>query len=112
MKQLAVQVMRRAVITQVEPHHFEVGGKQALRQRQQVARVGTAFPAVQQYREPLARLEQQFFAGGAHRERAALDARAAPRPVGHDGLEMLAAQPARGLEGRIERETGHCAWGD
>jgi len=124
----AVQVMRGAVVAQVEAHHFVVRGEQALRQGQQIGGVGAALPAMQQHRESLAgfasaffragmggarmeglqrdavtAIEQQFLAGGAHRERAALDTRPPPRPVGQDGLEMLAAEPARGSERIIER---------
>ncbi len=116
MKQLAVQMVRGAVIAQVEPHHFEVRGKQGLRERQHVGGVRAAFPAMQQHREPLAgfapafrgagmkglqrdavaAIEQQFLAGGAHRDGAPLARAPAAAAAGQDGLEVRAAQPAPG----------------
>ena len=53
MKQLAIEVMRRAVIAQVEAHDLEACDEQGLRQRQHVRGVGAAFPAMQQHREAL-----------------------------------------------------------
>jgi hypothetical protein len=44
--------------------------------------------------DAIAAVEQQLDGHGAHRGRALLDARASRRPVGKDGLEMPAAQPA------------------
>ena len=76
MKHLAVEMMRGAVIAQVQPHDAEAVLPQQRGERQHVARVGTALPAVQQQRElrpwrvrgrmeglqphPLAAVEQQL----------------------------------------------------
>ena len=86
MEQLAVEMMRGAVIAQVQAHDFEAAREQGLRQRQHVGGVGAAFPAMQQHgeslagfaaalrgagvkrlqRDAVAAFEQQFVARGAH----------------------------------------------
>jgi hypothetical protein len=55
-EQLAVQVMSRTVIAQVEAHDFESSGEQAARECQLVGRVRAAFPPVQQHDQLAARI--------------------------------------------------------
>ena len=99
MEQLAIEVMRGAVIAQVEAHDFEALLEQGLRHRQHIRGIGAAFPAVQQHREPfagftpapcragmkalqrhaIAAFEQQFSAGRAYRKGTPLHTGAARR---------------------------------
>ena len=119
--------MRGAVIAQVEAHHFESGGEQALRQRQQVGGVRAAFPAVQQHgelapgfapalrragmkrlqRDAITAVEQQFLARRQQGHGAALHARrvaAAGRP-GWSGSAGCAASAEVEKSGRAESRS-------
>ena len=129
MEQLAVQMVRGAVIAQIEAHDLEARCEQGLRQRQHVGGVGAALPAVQQHGEALARLaaalrgtrveclqrhavaavEQQLVARRAHRHGAPLDARATRRQAGRMVWKCGPRSQRRGRNG-VERKPGHCAW--
>ncbi len=93
MKQLAVQMMGRAVVAQIQTDHVVTEIEELLRQRQHVQRIGAALPAVQHDRRvphpsvrsrdetlqphPVAAVEQDRLAGGDHGRSPAGD-RAAP----------------------------------
>jgi hypothetical protein len=52
MKQLAVEMVRIAVITQIQAHYLEAALEKLLAERQNVEGGRATFPAVQQYGHP------------------------------------------------------------
>ena len=89
MEQLAIEVMRVAVIAQVEPHHLEALREQQLRQRQYVQRFGATLPAVQQHFAGAALQLVGFSLGGNFMLRVAAQAREA----GLDLARVIAVSP-------------------
>ena len=110
-EQLAVQVMARAVIAQVQAEHREAVREQVCARRQQVRRVRGAVPAVDQDREAafrawmrrihsvqanaVAAVEDLLARGGLQRTRAAAYQRAARTAAREPGLQVCVAEPRR-----------------
>ena len=70
MEDLAIEMMGRAMIAQIEPHDVEAVREQQAAERQHVGRLGAAFPAVQQNRDQVpsacatfAQFDKQFGTG-------------------------------------------------
>ena len=118
MEQLAVQPMRAAVIAQVEPEHGESALMEKFREREQVKRLGTAFPAMQQDRQAalsaaaaggrlrelahqanaVAAVEDERTARGHHRRCAPFDRAPAKRQARQNRLDVAVRKPARRAE--------------
>ncbi len=126
MKQLPVERMTAAVVPQVQADHGESVLVQQLRDRQQVQGIGTAFPAVQQDRDPAARRSvdgrglrnmgeqphavsavEQHFAARRNQGRRTPFHRCPPhRQARQDRLQVAVCKPGR----RAEFETQFIQW--
>ena len=113
-EQLAVQVMARAVIAQVQAEHREAAREQVSRGAQQVRGVRGAVPAVDQYREAalgarmrgihpvqadaLAAVEEFLARRGLQRVCPARGQRTARTRAREEGLQVRVAEPPRRSE--------------
>src|SRR5450631_80768 len=115
MEQLTVQVMRIAVIAQIEAHDVEPQIKKLLRERQNIERFGVALPAMDEDRDPrgardpaarwigmetlqahaVATIEENLTARGAQCRRAWHHPAPPHRQARQNGLQMAITQPSR-----------------
>ena len=115
MEQLAVQVMRIAVIAQIEAHDVEPQIKKLLRERQNIERFGVALPAMDEDRDPrgagdpaarrigmktlqayaVSTIEENLTARGAQCRRAWHHPAPSRRQTRQNGLQVAIAQPSR-----------------
>ena len=122
MEQLAVERVAAAMVAQVQAHDGEATLVQHLGDRQQVQRVGTALPAVQQHREParreralrvrigrpcqqadtVAAIEDQLAARRQHRAGPPLDRTAPHRQARKHRLQVAIAEPGRRPELEVQ----------
>jgi hypothetical protein len=122
-KELAIEMMRLAMVAKVEPYHLEAPLEELLREREDVERLCAALPAVQHHHRrtdaavgardealqphPGAAIEQLLVRSREERHRPPQHAAAAPGDARQHRLHMRVAQPARRPEVVLRGKHGN-----